>query len=381
MRRALTISLALAAGVSACSGKGKVREPAELVEIESPALAVSQTWARNTGDGADGQWTGLTVVPAVDAVFTADVNGTVSAWSPETGEAIWSVETGARVISGPSLSGASLLFGTRDAEVISLSRADGSEQWRSTVTAEVLAPPVSDGTTVVARSGDGRVYGLSAVSGERRWAFDRGVPTLTLRGLSAPVLFSGAAIIGHDNGRVTALRLDQGTPVWEQVVALPTGRSELDRITDIDAPPVIIGENLITVSYGGELVSLNLRDGDINWRRSIRSYTGAVEYGGRVFVTDDDGLVWSLDLSAGAAVWKSEALKYRRLSAPVLHQGRVLVSDFKGYLHWLDPESGEIVARARAGSDRLIDAPVVDGDRVYALSMNGKLRVLEPSAR
>ena len=381
MSRFSIIVLAAALALSACSGKGKVREPAELQEISAPALTVKTAWTRNTGDGADGQWTGLTVVPAVDAVFTADVSGNVTAWAPDTGEAIWTVETGARLISGPTLSGASLLFGTRDAEVIALARADGSEQWRTTLTAEVLAPPATDGTLVVARAGDGRVYGLSAVSGERRWVYDRSVPSLTLRGLSAPVLFSGAALVGHDNGRITALRMDEGTPIWEQVVALPSGRTELDRITDIDAQPLIVGENLIAVSYGGELVSLNLRNGEISWRRSIRSHTGVAAAGGRVFVTDDDGLVWSLDLDSGAAAWSSEALKYRQPSAPVVHQGRILVSDFEGYLHWLDAETGEIVAHTRAGSERLIGGPVVDGDRVYALSMNGKLRVFEPIVR
>ena len=375
--RKLSIGLVAIAVLAGCSSKSNVREPAELQDIVSPAVSLKPLWSRDTGSGDGGQWTGLRIAVTDEAVFTADVDGRVTALSPETGKPLWQVKTGARLSAGPTVSGVSLLLGTLDAEVISLKRSDGSEQWRTVLSSEVLAPPASDGDTVVARAVDGRVYGLSAVSGERRWVFDRHVPTLTLRGLSTPLLFSGAAIIGHDNGRVSAVRLTDGSPIWEQVVALPSGRTELDRITDIDATPRIVRDQLIAVSYGGELASMDLRNGEVTWRRSIRSYAGMDARVDRVFVTDDDSVLWSLDVGTGAAAWKFEDLKYRRLTAPVLHGDHLLLGDFEGYLHAFDADTGKLVGRVRAGRKRFVHAPRVVGDRVYVLSSDGRVRAFE----
>lgn len=371
--RAVTVAV-LAAGVAACSGKGKVREPAELQAIAEPKVLLERQWSTDVGDGAGRYWTGLRLAVADDAVYAAGIDGRVTALDVATGRRLWQVDTGARLISGPVLSGPDLLLGTLDAEVIALSASDGSERWRSTLSSEVIAPPVGDGTTVVARTVDGRIFALSQASGQRRWVFDRNVPTLTLRGQSPPLLFAGAAIIGHDNGRISAVRLADGSPIWEQVVAIPSGRTELDRITDIDAPALIVGDRVAAVSFGGELVNLDLRSGEAGWRRGIRSYTGMTRRGERLYVTDEAGTLWGLELSNGAAAFQRDALAWRGLTRPVLHGDVLVFGDFEGYLHVADPEDGTLIGRARSGSARLVDAPVPAGDRLLVYTADGKVQ-------
>src|SRR5690606_29964714 len=124
--------------------------------------------------------------------------------------------------------------GSLDGEVVALDLDSGAERWRGKVSSEVLAQPAIARGVVVVRSYDGRLFGLDATTGERRWLYDRGMPSLTLRGNSTPVIAGGTVYAGYDDGRVVALRLEDGAVAWEQVVAIGEGRTELDRMVDID---------------------------------------------------------------------------------------------------------------------------------------------------
>lgn len=363
--------LALPVLLIACSDKGPLREPTELTKVESPAVKPRVIWDASPGDGSDELHTRLRLAVEPDLVVTADIGGEVYALSPENGRRLWTADTDARLVAGPTVSGALVLVGTLDAEVIALKRSDGSAAWRAAVSSEVMAPPVSDGRVVVVRCGDGKVFGLNADTGARVWSFDRAVPPLTLRGLSAPLLNGGIAYIGLDNGRLAALRIDTGDVLWEEVVAAPSGRTELERIVDVDADPLITPDGLYAVSFGGELAAIGLTDGRVAWRRPIKSYSGVALAGGILAVTDENGVVWALDAQTGAAAWKQEALKFRRLSPPLALGDHIVVADYEGYVHWLAPQDGRIVGRVRAVGDQVTAPPVEHEGRLYLLGDNG----------
>ena len=366
--------------LSACGSDGPVREPADLQDIVSPAFKPAKVWKESPGDGSDGLHSGLRLAVEADVLLTADVSGDVYALDPRTGKRLWSAKTKARVISGPSVSGDLVLLGTRDAEVIALKRADGSPVWRSKVSSEVLAAPAGSGNVIVARCGDGKVFGLSAETGIRLWSFDRAVPPLTLRGLSAPLIEGNTIFTGLDNGRAVALKLDSGEVLWEQVVTAPSGRSELERIVDVDADLLIASDGVYAVSFGGELAAVSLEDGRVAWRRPIKSYSGIAIFGRLLAVTAEDGVVWGLDAQTGAAVWKQEGLKYRGLSAPTTVEGRFVVADQDGYLHWLSAEDGSIVARVHAVGDAVTTAPVLRDNLLYVLDNSGAIAAIEVPA-
>lgn len=372
--------LIAAAALSACGSDGPVREPAELQDIVSPQLSPRVLWDESPGKGSGKLQSALRLAVEPDVLVNADVRGRVFALDPRTGRELWRAETGARVISGPTVVDALVLVGTLDAEVIALKRSNGSPVWRVPVSSEVLAPPVGEGRIVVVRCGDGKLFGLSAETGARIWSFDRAVPPLTLRGLSAPLIHGDTVLTGLDNGRVVALRLETGDVLWEQVVAAPSGRSELERIVDIDAELRVGGEGVYAVSFGGELAAVSLAEGRVAWRRPIKSYTGIAQAGSLLIVTDDEGLVWALDGETGAAAWKQDALKYRRLSSPAVLNEHIVVGDFEGYLHWLSPQDGRIVARRRAVNDAIRVAPVVHDNILYVVDEDGDIAAVEAAA-
>jgi outer membrane protein assembly factor BamB len=374
------VGVALAVALAACTSS-KARKPAELKDIVNSDLKLDTRWSRSAGAGDNGLYTGFRLDLAQDALYGADADGHVFAINPATGAQVWKVDTKARVISGPTVGTSQVLVGTLDGEVIALKRADGQQLWRAAVSSEVLAAPATDGERVVVKCVDGRVYALSAADGKRLWSFDRSVPSLTLRGLSPPLITGLRVMTGLDNGHVVSLKLTDGALLWDQAVAVPSGRTELERLTDIDATLVEGDDVIYALSFGGELVALDPATGQVGWRRSIKSYTGAALLDNLLLVTDNDGLIWALDAKTGAAAWKQDALQYRRLSAPVAFEKHVIVGDLEGYVHWLDPRDGKIVARTRVGSDPIAATPVAGGETLYVANADGKLAAIAAKAK
>ncbi|MDE2149852.1 MAG: outer membrane protein assembly factor BamB [Gammaproteobacteria bacterium] len=375
-RRYLAVLLALAT-LAGCGTKGIVRTPAKLTDIKNPAVEPHQLWSSDVGNGSGGQWSSLRVTVAEDAVYAAAEDGRVYAFKRDNGDTIWRTDTDTRVISGPTVAGDQVLVGTLDAQVVALKRADGKLLWKGDAPSEVMAPPVSDGRVVVVRAVDGRIFGLSADTGKRAWSFERSEPDLTLRGLSKPLLFDSRVLIGTDNGKIVSLTADDGQPNWEQTLSTPSGRSDLDRLTDVDADPLAGPLGVYVVSYGGDIGLMDPDSGEFRWKRRIKSYSGMALGDNLLFVTDDDGYVWALDPATGAQAWKQEALKYRDLSPPAFFDGYVVVGDFEGYLHWLRPADGAIVGRTRLDSDPIITAPAAAGKRLYVMDADGDLAAFE----
>jgi outer membrane protein assembly factor BamB len=376
LRLAAAIVVA-ALAIGGCSSKSKVREPTKLTKIPKPSVTTDTAWTRSIGNGADGFVSALSPALEPDALYVADLKGRVVALDPKTGARIWRSETKARVISGPTVFDDKVLVGTLDAEVIALKRSDGKPLWRARVSSEVMAPPVGAGKIVVARCGDGREYGLNSADGSRVWTFDRSVPSLTLRGLSAPLIVGNRVFTGTDSGKLSALNLSDGQLAWEQTLSVPTGRDPLSQLTDIDADLLPSNDGMFVVTMGGDIALVDPSGGDSRWRRTVKSYSSMASDGERLYVSDDDGVIWALDAETGAAAWKQEGLKYRHTSAVAVVGGSVVVGDYKGYLHFLSASTGEFIGRSRLGSDPVVAAPVVDGNRMYAMDEFGKLRAYD----
>ena len=224
----------------------------------------------------------------------------------------------------------------------------------------MLSVPAASGGVVVAHTIDGKLFGLESTNGNERWVYEREVPVLTLRGSGSPVLSGGAAFVGMAGGKLIALRLDNGNLLWDLNVTVPGGRSELERLADIDGDPILVGGGVFVATYQGEVAAIEQRSGRLAWQRKMSSYSGmAVDRRG-LYVGDAEGVVWGLDLRSGSARWSQDALKNRRLSNVAVLEDLVVVGDFQGYLHWMDRDDGRLIARTRVGSD-----PITTGLQVF----------------
>ncbi|MCX7555394.1 outer membrane protein assembly factor BamB [Xanthomonadaceae bacterium JHOS43] len=375
MRQALVILLmaGLIAGCGRSSGKREnIEPPAELLPLTT-TTSVTQAWQRDLDKGEGRLGTRQHPVSDGMRLYAASPKGGLYAFNAESGAQVWRLDTGLRLSSTPGVGEGTLVVGTLDGDVVAFNPESGSERWRAKVSSEVISAPAVGRGVAVVRSIDGRVFAFSITDGERRWVYDRGTPALTLRGNSAPVMADGLVLVGYDSGQLVALRGDDGVQLWEQAIAFGEGRSELERMVDIDGEMAYDRGEVYAAAFNAQVVGVSLEGGRPLWNRELSSYAGVTLSNQTLFVADRDGVIWALDRNSGAAMWKQDALRHRWLTTPAVHGSHVVVGDLEGYLHWFDAETGNPVARHRLGKKPIRATPHVNGDLLYAVSIDGKL--------
>ena len=358
-------------------GVDNTEPPAALVNIDQQ-INISKLWEKNVGDGYDKQYLKLNPVHSNDKIFVAESSGEVLAIDRASGKQLWRQDTDADITGGPGAGNNLVTVGTGKAEVITLSADTGEILWRTRVSSEVLAAPQVAGNLILARTIDGKIFGLNAEDGKRMWVYERSVPALTLRGTSAPVVSGNYVIAGFDDGRLVAIELQTGKLVWETRVALGSGRSELERMVDINAEPVIMNDVIYAATYQGRVAALDLDSGRILWTRDISSYAGLSVDNNAVYITDDDSAVWALDRLTGVSIWKQDKLHARAVTAPENIDELVVVGDIEGYLHWMSKSTGEFIARNKISSKQIIAPPVSVDNVLFSYASNGTLGAYMP---
>lgn len=332
--------------------------PSALVQIDN-AIQPQQLWSRDIGAGADEQLLDLEPLVVAGVVYAADAEGRVQALDAASGRVLWSVDLDLPVSGGPGVGEGIVMVGTSEGQLVALNVQDGERRWTAQLTSEILSvPAASDGVAVV-QTVDGKLFGLEATNGNERWRYEREVPVLTLRGTGSPVVVGGAAYVGMSGGKLVALRIDNGGLIWDADITVPSGRSELERLADIDGDPLVFGGAVFVATYQGEVAAVEQRSGRVAWRRALSVYSSMATDGRRLYVSDADGIIWAIDVRSGSVAWSQEALKYRRLSDAAVLGDHVVLGDFEGYLHWIDRNNGEIAGRSRVGK-----APITRGIRV-----------------
>lgn len=367
----IVLGLALS-GCGMFSTSDSERDPMELTDFDA-RIRVNKLWSVSTGSGRGDSASGLGATYVDGQIWAADHKGRVTAVDAESGERIHRFEFDMQLSAGPTVRDENVLVGTIDGQILLLDRQTGRIRWRAQLSSEILAAPQQADGVVVVRCIDGRVFGLDAETGFRNWVSDRSVPLLTLRGNSDPLIRAGQVFIGHDDGTLSALDLQSGDLLWEQRVGTPEGRTQLERLADIDGPMAIAGLDIYAVSEHDRMASVALDSGRLLWVKELGSYQGLQVDRARMAVTDSEGRVWLLDRRSGSTAWNNEQLLRRGVTRPVLQGGFVAVADRQGYIHWLDAETGEFVARERAGRDAPVSAPLVVGNVLYLLDVDGKL--------
>ena len=394
MKRALVL-IALATGVSGCATiKGwftdskaeNIEPPTVLVEFP-PTINVQKVWSERVGKGSQHTGARMSMAYADGKLYAASATGDIAAFDATNGHTIWHKQIGerhgwvwhhgdnsVRWSGGPTVAGDLVVVGTLEGKVYGLAASDGAERWNAQLSSEVISPPAIGGGLVAARTNDGRVFGLDERDGKRLWVFDHAnVPILSLRGNSAPVIDSGVVYVGEDNGKVIALRASDGVVLWEQVLSPGEGRTEIDRLQDVDGEIAVADNIVYAVGYKGQTQALSAQTGRPVWTHELGAYAGLALSASQVYLTDPDANVYALDLRSGSSQWKQDALKYRWLGEPAVQGDAVVVGDLEGWVHWLSINDGKLLARERISKAPIKSAPVVVGDMVYVETIYGDI--------
>jgi len=374
------VALAVLVGLSGCETIGEWFDdedydptaPVELTDINE-TVVLDKRWSRSVGNGQGDGLYRLNPLLADGVIYAVSEEGELAAFDADSGKLRWESELEIPISGGVGKYRDSLLLGGADGLVMRLSTEDGSEIWRRPVTGEVLAAPQSNGEVVVAQAYDGKLMAFDYETGEKLWTFSNDVPVLTLRGTSTPIIYNDFVIAGFADGKVIAVSLDSGSVVWEARVAIAQGRSEIERIVDIDGTMAVQGAELYVASYQGRIVALEMRAGRKLWQRNVSSVSGVSVGFGNVYVADEDGTVSAFLRNGQSIRWQNIELGYRELSRPTPIGSYVAVVDFEGYLHLLSQVDGVIVGRDRPDSDGARADMIAKGNILYVYGNSGEL--------
>jgi outer membrane protein assembly factor BamB len=375
MRALLPAALAALLVTAGCSKDKDVEPPAKLVAFPQK-LPVKELWGDKVGGGKKQVKLRLGLGPTYDdgLVFAASDKGELAAVNLETGRQAWVKKfKNMQLSAGPGAGAGMVVVGSAKGWVIALQGASGKELWRTRINSELLSAPAISEKIVVMRSVDGRLHGFDASNGKVLWSVEQQVPRLSLRGTAIPVISKEIAVSGFDNGKVMAVSLATGDTLWDTALASPHGRTELDRLVDVDSAVSVVGENVFATGFQGRTAMIALDSGQIWWAHDMSSYRGLAVDEDNLFVTETDGTVVALRQRDGSEVWRNDKLKRRGLSTPAVTSTAIAVADFQGYLHWLDKQTGELVARQRIAKFRVSNPPIAIKDTVVVLTDSGKL--------
>jgi len=356
--------------------KDEELEPKELVKFES-TLKIKRLWSTKVGGDSEFLLVGLRPVGDGNLIYAASQDGKVVAVDPDNGKPRWKADLEVEISAGPGVGEGVLAVATKDGFVITLDAASGVEQWRANAGGEILAQPLIKDDSVVVQTIDNRLIALARFDGSQRWEIEQTMPVLTMRGASSPMLVGSLVIAGFDNGRLAAINIETGDIEWDSMLALSTGRSDLDRLADIDGAIAVVGQDIYAAGYQGRVASIAAESGQVLWSREISTHVGMAADWNSVYTARDDGEVIALTRINGAETWRNDDLLRRDPSLPVPFHTTVVVGDFEGYLHFFSSIDGKAVARLRQGKKAISSDPLVVANRLYVQSDDGSVAAYE----
>jgi outer membrane protein assembly factor BamB len=357
--------------LAACSKDKDIDKPTPLATFNA-TIRVDRAWTAKVADkGARPLRLGLGLAVDGNRVYAAGHKGEIAAFDLQSGRQLWRVKTKLALSGGPGVGAGMVIAGSTFGDLVALDAADGSVRWKIRVNGEVLSAPAISERLIALRTVDGRLRALSPKDGHELWSQEQQVPRLSLRGTAYPVMSGDLVLCGFDNGKVAAVNMGDGSIQWETTIAPAHGKTELERLDDIDASVRVSGSDVYAVGFQGRIAMLALDTGQIWWSHEASSYRTIGLDDESLYIATADGDVVAMRRRTGTEVWRQKALAHRRLAAAVESENAIVTADYQGYVHWLDKATGAIAARASSGKVRVSNPPVIVGDMVLVVNDAG----------
>ena len=389
MKKLTAATLALC--IATLTGCSSSYDEEELVLLEIVnQFETEVVWQESIGDGVQHYFSRLTPAIHNDVVYVANREGEVEALSLENGDTLWQTDvrenpafwpwetTESAKLSGGILQAYGKIFvGSEHGYLTALDRETGEIVWRKTMPGEVLAKPAAGDGLIFVNLGSGKLLAVHPDTGEERWSFEQEVPPLTLRGQSSPTVANGGVLLGLETGKLSVLISENGYSAWSAEIASPKGASEFERLVDVDTQALISGPYAYAIAYNGNLAAVDIRSGNVVWKREYSSYRDLSMDSQSIYVVDSDGVVYGLDKTSGIERWSQPALRGWYLTGPTVAGKYLALGDQEGNLHWLDKETGELVSREDFDSSGFFIEPVVAGDKLILYTRDGEVSAVK----
>ncbi len=354
-------------------GKDNTPIPKQLKSLDSQ-IGMTKKWTVQIGKGQkNGTYFRLKPLLKANKLFVADIGGQFDAINTSSGKIIWSNKTPYSFTSGPTLGHGILVLTTNNSQLIAYSSKDGHQLWHQKLSSDVLASPIIAKNQVIAKTIDGNLYSFGLQKGEQQWLLEHGSPSLVLKASSSPVMMnSNTVLVGYSDGKLDAVDIDTGHVLWQRSIVYATGSSDVERLVDIDADPIVSGSMVYLGSYQGSVGGVSLDDGQFIWRKPASIFKNMILKDNTLYYSDSHDVIWAVDKNNGQVNWKQPAFKARNLTEPTLQGNRLFIGDQTGLLHGLDTSTGKLIFRAPL-KGAIYVAPIISGNRIFVLTATGEL--------
>jgi outer membrane protein assembly factor BamB len=367
--------------VTACATLDNAEPPAELTEIADP-LRLEQHWWIDSGEGIRQNYQDMRPLLVGDKVFTIDTQGEIKQIDVNSGDEDWSYPSGLAAITGLEGDEQHIVATSSKGEIVFYQRQmDGLEAlWRARLASEIRSPARIDRDQVYVRGGDGKLHAFKMENGASAWVVVRSVPALSLTGTSRPWVHQELVIAGFDNGKLAAFDRTTGTTEWEVTIGSPRGRTEIERLVDVDGPFVIRDGVIYACSFQGNLGAISASSGQPIWSREFSSSQALAIDDEAIYLVDSSSHLWAIDRRTGSAFWKQDVLNARKITAPAISGNYLVLGDLEGYVHWFDKADGRLLGRLAVMDLRILSQPVAAGQLALFIDAGGELAAIAPKA-
>jgi outer membrane protein assembly factor BamB len=366
----------------ACGSSDNSEPPAPLTEI-TKGLRFDKIWTMKTGAGISAGSYNRQPLQIGGEIFTVDIDGLIKNIDANRGKLKWDYETGIESITGLIGNDKIIVASSRNGELNVYDRTsdDLKLRWSARLKGEIRSAPVINADSLFIRTVDGRLSSISMTDGSIQWTVSHLVPALSLTGNSSPLLYNELVIAGFDDGKIAAFDQANGQGVWEIAVSLPTGRSEIERLVDVDGQFILSNGVIYVSSYQGRLAAIQAIDGEELWSRKFSSFNSMTIDDNAIYLSSDTSHLWSIDRRTGSALWKQDVLHARKISSPLLFEDKIIVGDLAGHVHWFNQSDGALIGRLRPSYKRHYSTPFQWDNKIFAMDSDGTLSSFKMNRR
>lgn len=321
-------------------------------------------------------------------LYIVNGDGELCCLEEQTGKLLWKKQISKQPRSGRFSGGICLykdtiFVTTNTSEVIAFDVDTQKPIWQKTLDSMVKGSPVLVSGKLIVNTSTNKTYALNSSNGAVIWEYDSSPAEISGTVLGTPAVYKDNVICVYSNGDVVSLKLSDGSVNWSDVL-IPKAvvQSGGTAVFHISASPVVIGDKVLIVNSFSTMTMFDAQTGLRLWSKDIGTLLQpAIVNSNWMFVLSGNNLL-CISLKTGKIKWRSNKLckiltknkEFKKYPwyGPLLVNNQLWIFGECASILKFDVSTGNYLGSEYLHHVRHRDLPVIVGNTMYATSY-GKL--------
>lgn len=319
-------------------------------------------------------------------MYVMDYSGSLYAYSLNNmKKAKWvtKIEEDSDGLLGGGISvGENTIVVTSGSNIVTALALDGTEIWKQQLSNISRSTPNIKNNKIFISTIDNRLYCLSLTTGSIMWFYQGANENLHTLQSPSPITHNNLVIHAFSLNEVSAINSDNGQLVWSS--DLSNYKISSTNINDVDLTPTISNSSLFLSSFAGDISSINLKNGFVEWTRNKAGSNIAMwNAGNHIYSITKEGYLAATYTLTGSVQWakKLEDMipqKERKnisFTGPIMINGLLYAASSNGHLLKISVNHGKLIKTVPITKNSF-SFPIVVGQNIYLLSKDGSLTIV-----